>query len=297
MAASHWFSRVVSMSVQILPGIAPLAARYDGFILDLWGLLHNGEKMFPGVVEALDRLKAAGKVICLLSNAPRRRAAVAATLAEMGLEPALYHHLHTSGEATHAALRTPPDPWHAALGRVCLHLGADAEQELLAGLEIRLTDSPEAASFVLNSGVADNHDTLDRYQPLLAACAARRLPMLCANPDQEVLIGSWRALCAGALARHYQTLGGPVRFHGKPYPDVYRQCLRLMNLSHAPHRVVGLGDNLATDIAGARNAGMDAVLALSGIHADAVARSGLATLLAAAPARPSAVIPEFSWSG
>ncbi|MFX6760178.1 hypothetical protein ABTH30_25075, partial [Acinetobacter baumannii] len=55
-----------------LRGLAPIADRYDGFILDVWGVLHDGERLYPGVDNALQRLKAAGKRIVLLSNAPMR---------------------------------------------------------------------------------------------------------------------------------------------------------------------------------------------------------------------------------
>ena len=64
------------MSIPLLSGIAPIAGRYDGFILDLWGVLHDGAHPMPGAVEALHRLREAGKRIVILSNAPRRSASV-----------------------------------------------------------------------------------------------------------------------------------------------------------------------------------------------------------------------------
>ena len=58
--------------MKILDGVASLADRYDGFILDIWGVIHDGKKPYAGVAEALGTLKARGKRIALLSNAPRR---------------------------------------------------------------------------------------------------------------------------------------------------------------------------------------------------------------------------------
>ena len=60
------------MTLRILSGLGEISSDYDGFILDLWGVLHDGSHPFPGAVEALTRLKAAGKRTVVLSNAPRR---------------------------------------------------------------------------------------------------------------------------------------------------------------------------------------------------------------------------------
>ena len=42
-------------------GMAAVADRYDAFILDVWGVLHDGVTLYPGVVDTLERLTAAGK--------------------------------------------------------------------------------------------------------------------------------------------------------------------------------------------------------------------------------------------
>ena len=84
-------------SPPILPGVAALAGRYDGYILDLWGVLHDGERPYPGVLDCLDRLRSAGKRICLLSNAPRRVGPVVRILAAMGIGRECYHPVMTSG--------------------------------------------------------------------------------------------------------------------------------------------------------------------------------------------------------
>jgi ribonucleotide monophosphatase NagD (HAD superfamily) len=58
--------------MDMLTGFAPLAERYGGFILDLWGVIHDGLTPYPGAVEVLGRLREAGKPTVLLTNAPRR---------------------------------------------------------------------------------------------------------------------------------------------------------------------------------------------------------------------------------
>ena len=60
------------MTTPILQGMHAVAERYDGFVLDLWGVVHDGVTVFPGVIDALERLRDASKKLVFLSNAPRR---------------------------------------------------------------------------------------------------------------------------------------------------------------------------------------------------------------------------------
>ncbi|MDZ5646628.1 TIGR01459 family HAD-type hydrolase [Nitrospirillum sp. BR 11828] len=253
-------------AIPLHTGLSHLADRYDGFILDLWGVVHDGIAPYPGVPECLKTLRAQGKRVCLLSNAPRRVDAAADRLTEMGLTPDHYDALLTSGEATHDALREPPDAWHAALGPKLLHIGPDRDAGVYLDLPGRIkVDRPEDADFVLNTGIVDFSESLADYEPILAACAALNLPMVCANPDLVVHVGPQLVICAGELARRYEELGGDVRQHGKPYPGVYARCFDLLG-GIARQRILAVGDSLRTDMAGANAAGIDGLLITGGIH-------------------------------
>ena len=81
-----------------LPGIASLLDRYGVFFLDQFGVLHDGSTPYPGAVEALERLKSAGKRIVLLSNSGRRSAANEARLIKLGFKPGTWDLFLTSGE-------------------------------------------------------------------------------------------------------------------------------------------------------------------------------------------------------
>src|SRR5579872_3133206 len=89
-------ARIKIMNLRFIAGLREIAFDYDGFVLDLWGVLHDGSTPYPGVLDALSRLKSAGKRIVILSNAPRRAALVAKRMSEIGIEPSLYHHVHSS---------------------------------------------------------------------------------------------------------------------------------------------------------------------------------------------------------
>src|SRR5262249_45478875 len=169
--------------VPLAVGLSSLADRYDGFILDLWGVLHDGVRPYPGAVATLRRLKAAGKRTVILSNGPRRAAAVAGRTAEIGIGPALYDGLHSSGEEAWQSLRAFDEPVYAGLVRRAFLLVPERDRDFLDGLDLAVTTDLDAAGFVLVTGLADAEETLADYEPVLAGAASRGRPMICANPD------------------------------------------------------------------------------------------------------------------
>src|SRR5579864_7510172 len=254
------------MTIRLINGMRELAPDYDGFILDLWGVVHDGTTPFPGVLDCMRRLMAEGKRLVLLSNAPRRADDVVRRIEQIGVPAGLYHGVMSSGEEAWQHLQRRDDPFYAALGRRCWQIGSERDLEMREGLDLDFVAGPENADFILNTGPAEWEDTIEDYAPLLAGARRRHLPMVCANPDLVVIHGGKPALCAGALAEHYETIGGRVRWHGKPYPSVYDSSLALLGIVDR-RRVLAIGDSLRTDIAGATGAGIDSVFVAGGIHA------------------------------
>lgn len=288
--------------MQHLEGFAALADRYDGFILDLWGVIHDGVNAFPHSVDTLSRLKAAGKRTLLLSNVPRPNAAVQAMMRRMGIDDSLYSFILTSGEAVRRALQSPPDLWWTELGRRVFHLGPARDRPVLEGLELQTVETPDEADFVLNTGPDDHRNPSDmaEFEQVLQACVRQRLKMICANPDLEVIRGGVRVLCAGALALRYQELGGDVRSLGKPDPAIYQPALAQLDL--LPEQVLAVGDSLRTDIAGAAGVDLASCWVLDGIHGASLSNGhgGFDTARAEAAAReanlsPVATLPRFVW--
>ena len=284
------------MSVPILAGLREIAPRYDGLILDLWGVLHDGQKPMPHAIEALTELKAAGKRIVILSNAPRRAYLVERRMNEIGIPAGLYDHVHSSGEEAWQHLKNRDDAFYAALGSVCYHIGPARDDNMLAGIGFTRTDAVADADFVLNTGPGYD-ETVEQYEPLLRSARERDLKMVCANPDLVVVIGERLNICAGAIAQRYEDMGGEVRWHGKPLLGVYETAFRLLRVANKS-RILALGDSLRTDIAGARVAGIDSVLVLTGIHAEefsAIDSVRLAQAVGAHGESPNAAIDYFRW--
>jgi HAD superfamily hydrolase (TIGR01459 family) len=293
------------MTLRILRGVREIAGDYDAFLLDLWGVLHDGSKPFPGVIDALTRFKTAGKRLVILSNAPRRAAMVAERLIEIGIPGTLYDALHSSGEEAWRHLRHRDDPFFRALGRRCYFLGPRRDDPLLWGLDYDRVDDVAQADFLLAVGPENWEEDLTDFEAALDAGLARKLPMVCANADLVVMHQGRRSICAGAMAQYYEQRGGPVRWHGKPYRSVYEFCFSLFAEFGVPdhRRIVAFGDSLRTDIAGAAGVGIDSVRVASGIHADEIGLTPetpldpkrIADLTAAHGAVPTAAMHEFCW--
>lgn len=278
-----------------LRGFREIAGYYDGFVLDLWGVVHDGVRPYEGAPACLAALAAAGKRCVMLSNAPRRAGVVREQLRGMGIPDGHYVGIMTSGEATHAVLRDRPDAWHRALGDRVLHIGPERDRGVYADLGLTTVADPAHAGFVLNTGPDDLGDPSDAaaYEPVLRACAAAGLPMICANPDLEVIRGGVRVICAGTLAARYAELGGDVRSLGKPDPAIYAPTLAVLDVE--PGRVLAVGDALRTDIAGAAAAGLDACWVLGGLHGAHLGGDDGAAEAARAGLRPLATLPAFAW--
>ena len=278
-----------------LRGLAELAWQYDGFIVDLWGVVHDGVAPYADALDCLTRLT--GRPVLLLSNAPRRVAPVREGLRKLGVGDALYTDLLTSGEATWLALRDRPDPWFRALGCRVYHLGPDRDRSIIEGLNLDVVQTPAEASFILNTGPDDLRDTcsLDDFKPELQECLDAGLKMVCANPDLDVIRGGTPILCAGALAEFYATAGGDVRWVGKPERAIYDQAVEILGLPRA--RLLAVGDSLRTDMAGAARSGIDSVWVLGGIHAKEFSGDPIQIARAAvrAGASPVATLTMFAW--
>jgi len=289
--------------IPILPGIGAIADRYDGFILDLWGLIHDGRAAYPGAADSLKRLQDLGKRVVMLSNSPRRAESLKRMMEGFGIGRDHYTEVMSSGEAVYQELLTRADPWFAALGRRCLLVGVERDGDLLEGLDVVRVEAPDEADFILNSGPDGPEARMEDFTPLLDRAAARKLPMICANPDLVVMVDGQQVLCAGALAAYYQKKGGDVRYRGKPDPAIYATCFSLLKIADKS-RILAAGDAFHTDMAGARNAGIDGLFCSGGIHADDLATqygqppdpARLKMLAASYPdTRPVAAVGGFAW--
>jgi HAD superfamily hydrolase (TIGR01450 family) len=268
-------------------------------LCDVWGVVHDGVRAFPGPCAALARWRAERGPVILISNSPRPRADVAVQLDQLGAPREAWSALVTSGDVTSDLLagRAPGPAWW---------IGPARDGALFEGSGLAFS-GPDEAAFIACTGLEDDEtQTPGDYADALAIAAGRGLEMICANPDRVVQRGDRLIWCAGALAELYETLGGAVLMAGKPFPLIYRRAFAesevILGRGLEPSRVLVIGDGVATDIGGANRQGLDVLFVAGGIHAADFAEASrdalplcVAALLAEHGARADFVIDELRW--
>lgn len=280
-----------------LSGLQHMADRFDVFFLDIFGLLHNGVKLYPGTINCLEQLKKSGKRVCLVSNTPRLPENVVEDLREKGLERHLYDEVVTAGLSAQRDLEL-----HHR-GKKIWYAGKSEFTGFIQNLDLVQVERPEQADLIVNaiSGLTAQNDA-HLYIQLSAALNVSK-PMLCANPDMVVHIGKDMFLCGGTYAAWYEAKGGNVTYHGKPHPDIY--MLALEKMGNPPRdRVCIMGDALHTDIQGANRMGFAGIWVLCGIHWEELRVSPdaghpdldrVAETIKISPHKPTATMTEFNW--
>ena len=281
--------------------LAPLAAAFEGFILDQWGVLHDGTHPYPGAAECLARLRASGKRIVVLSNSGKREADNLRLMKRMGFDIGLIDRFVSAGEDARNALEFPVGPFHRRLGRRCYVFTRGGDRSLLEGIGLDLVATVQSADFLAVIGTDSPQRNAEDYESDLRTGISRGLPMVCANPDLARFAPEGLIEAAGVLAQRYEALGGAVFYHGKPYPPIYRSCLAALGCT--PDKVLAIGDSMEHDVLGASRVGIRSALIPGGVHAPAL---GIAwgqlphpqrwqAFAANAPALPQYLLSAFNW--
>jgi HAD superfamily hydrolase (TIGR01459 family) len=251
--------------VKQVKGIEAISENYDALLVDAWGVLHDGVSCYAGVKKCLQHLSQLNKPVIVLSNAARRHDAIARELLQLGITPELYRGVLSSGELAWHALNSTSNL--NEYGNSGYYFGPERSRSLCEGLPVRWVNSLERADFVLNTGApAGNPPDTSALVTELEKMLDLQLPMLCANPDQLAIRGGEMGISAGAIARHYRSLGAKrVIYYGKPQSDLFEKALEALPGIDSS-RLLMVGDAFETDIAGATNFHIDSLLIADGIH-------------------------------
>ncbi len=282
--------------IPVISSIAELASSADVWLVDIWGVMHNGVAPFQASGQACAEFRKRGGFVVLVTNAPRPSPSVVAQLKRIGVREDAYDAIVTSGDVTRGLV----EAWK---GKPIHHLGPDRDQAIFAGLDVNFATSLDAEIVVCSGLIDDETETPEDYRTTLRSFARRGLVMLCANPDLKVERGNKIVYCAGALAQAYAALGGEVVYSGKPYVPIYDLAIGIAEtaLGRAVdrERILAIGDGVHTDIAGAAAAGVRSVFIASGIHvdrSDTLDGGVLETLFAdMTEGRPVAAMRTFAW--
>ncbi len=282
-------------------GIAALLDDYDGFVLDQWGVLHDGVRPYPWAVDCLRRLRAAGKRVVVLSNSGKRESENLRLMDRIGFPASFYDRFIGAGEDARTAIAERRSEFHRQLGTLCYAFTRDGDHSLLDDLGLRFVVRPEEAQFLAVLGIDSPRRTAVDYEAELRVGIDRGLPLICANPDLVRVSPQGTLDAPGVLARRYEQLGGRVVYHGKPYPEIYRACFAALPVR--PERIIAIGDSIEHDVLGAERAGIASAFVVGGIHAsELVERWGRMPtceawdrFAARALARPDYLLPAFVW--
>jgi HAD superfamily hydrolase (TIGR01459 family) len=248
----------------VLDRAGELLSRYDVLFCDVWGVVHNGLTAFEGACAALQRFRAEGGTVILVSNAPVPKQRVADMLASRNVPRDAWDDIVSSGDIalTHVAER--------GFSKLYCIGPQDRDQALFKALQARAVPLTDAEAIICTGLNDDRRETPETYRAMLEQAHGLNLPFVCANPDLIVDVGGTILYCAGAIADIYQHIGGSVFWAGKPHLSAYEtahhraEALRDTNVPRAKALVIG--DAIRTDLKGAQNFGCDALFVASGIH-------------------------------
>lgn len=275
---------------KIIETLDEISRSYDALLCDLWGCVHDGVRPLPGAVAALQRYRAGGGKVILITNAPRQRSAVQAHLDAMGMPRDVYDDIAASGDAARAAM------YRGIVGQKVWFMGEPHDEvffEPMPEVEdaVEITRVPlEDAEGIVCTGPFDPLADPAELHPQLLYAKVKGLKLLCANPDIVVDRGETREWCAGEVARIYEEMGGKALYFGKPHPAIYdlaRNRLAALGVSFDNRRLLAIGDGLTTDIKGALQEDIDSLFITGGL-----AREQTATDRQPDPAALEAMINE-----
>ena len=230
---------------------------YTYFFVDLWGVVHNGVRLFENVKQTIRALRKKEKKIFFITNAPRRSYVIKQQLLKFGLTEEMYDDVISSGEITWQKMKNKKD-------LNCFMIGPPRDYHLIEGLNLNIVKDKKNVDVIINTGPWGDEDVLENYKPILDELKKNNPVMICSNPDKVVVRGENFMICAGLLAEYYQKIGGEVEYYGKPYNEIYDFAYSKME--NQSSKILVIGDSLDNDIRGANLQNLDSVLITSGIH-------------------------------
>jgi HAD superfamily hydrolase (TIGR01459 family) len=245
-----------------IEGLSLVADHYDAFIIDLWGVIYDGQRVFDDAKNVLKELMSQGKIVHLITNNPRSAAENIQRLQELGLSSDHYSDIITAGQKTIDLLKSGillPDHKRP----LNTYLIDDINLcDWLDTANLRVVPDIHTADIILSIHMDETLHTPTPFVPLFETAIELGIPHVCSNPDKYVMKNNVKMARIGVLADLYKALGGTVYEIGKPHPIMFENILN----THNPKKILLIGDSLVTDITAANHINVDSLLVTSGYH-------------------------------
>ena len=251
-----------------IKSIEEIINNYDNFIIDQWGVMHDGTFGYEHAVNSINILNSNNKNLFIISNSSKRSKSSIDRLPKLGFKKNSFINTVTSGEMIWQLLKN--NFLDDKNKKNCFHIYDEEKEDGLDfrdGLNFNFVEKVEEADLILACTPFINLQPID-YIPLLEVAYKKEITMYCANPDFETVESNTNnnVFCMGAIGEIYKKMGGNVIIKGKPDVSIYTETTNQINLEKK--RTVAIGDSLFHDIQGANNFEIDSVLVKSGIHKD-----------------------------
>jgi HAD superfamily hydrolase (TIGR01450 family) len=256
--------------------LAAILERYAGVLLDAYGVLMHSQGALPGAAALIAELNRSGKPYFILTNdASRLPRTIADRFQRFGLDIA------PERVITSAALLTRYFATHALAGARCAVLGTEDSREYVreAGGTLVGAETAFDALIVCDD---DGYPFLETVNAALSTLyrlfdAGRAPQLLVPNPDLIFPMGDGGfGITSGSIALMFEAalqLRYPHRPErrfvrlGKPHAALFEEAVR----RSGTRDLVMIGDQLETDIRGARAFGLDSVLVQTGVNPGSLA--------------------------
>lgn len=273
----------IMTTCETIDSVSAIVDKYDGFILDQFGCIHNGSTALEGADDCVHSLAAAGKKLIILSNSSSPSESTVAKLPKMGFKAEDFLDAVTSGEEAAKHIRQN----YSGKKGFFIMWNSSRKPSPMAFIEkcgdITVTDDIEEAEFLVFHGTdvvrgpgkdGEAKETeidfqwtgdFSKIDPILKRAAERKIVGIGANPDfVAVQPDGKHANMPGKLSQRFEEFGGKVVPFGKPYKEHFQACVDRLALPK--EKIIHVGDSLHHDVAGANATGIDSLFVTSGVH-------------------------------
>ncbi|WP_407158593.1 TIGR01459 family HAD-type hydrolase [Bradyrhizobium sp. STM 3557] len=275
-----------------IDGLRDIVDQFDLYLVDQYGVLHDGVSAYPGAVEGLARIGSSGRDVIVLTNSGKDSSDNLARLERLGFSGS-HVRVVSSGEVGLQLVRSGGLGPRFTSGMPTFVIGRSGDRYAFSSNEFDLVTRPDEAAFLVFAGSDAPRTSLEAYRAQLLAAARAGVPAICVNPDITMIRDGELVPAPGAIARIYQELGGQVDYVGKPHRAFFRHALAVA-ARDVGARTIMVGDSPEHDVCGGRAMGLSTLLVRTGIHRS-LAETELLSLCEACGGMPDFLTASFKW--